>query len=111
MNPSAAKKVLSRERLNIVRTMLRIDLAGEIAANRIYQGQKHAFKGDSNTLGLIDAMHEQEREHLAQLRQLCRLYNVKPSKATPLAHSLSYLVGTYAHISKHSCISVPNDFF
>lgn len=101
MNPLAAKKSFSREQLNIIRTMLRIDLAGEIAANRIYQGQKHAFRGDSSTLNLIDAMHEQERRHLAQLRQLCRVYNVTPSKATPLAHGLSYVVGKHACPLKH----------
>lgn len=87
------KGALNKEQMDKVRVMLRIDLAGEVAANRIYQGQKHGLRNDKATVGIIEEMHAQERRHLTLLKRQSRQYNVQPSKLTLLAHGLSYCVG------------------
>lgn len=50
---STAAATLSREQINRIRVMLRVDLAGEIAANRIYEGQRCVLGHDKETAELL----------------------------------------------------------
>lgn len=84
--------------LERIRIMLKVDLAGETAANRIYQGQKLALKNDRATLEIIDEMHQQEKQHLSRIKDVFRRFNAQPTKLTPLAHGLAFILGMHAPI-------------
>jgi ubiquinone biosynthesis monooxygenase Coq7 len=88
--------------------MLRIDLAGEVAANRIYEGQKCILGRDPEMAKLLKVlllipfislnepfqqMHEQEVEHLRTLNELAWQYNARQTIFTPLAHGIAYVLG------------------
>ncbi|PJF16975.1 hypothetical protein PSACC_03218 [Paramicrosporidium saccamoebae] len=85
--------VLSSEQIDRIRVMLRIDLAGEVAANRIYEGQKLILGKDKRMAELLQHMHDQEKEHLQTLRTLAWQYNARQTLLTPLAHGIAYALG------------------
>lgn len=99
---------LTREQIDRIRIMLRIDLAGEVAANRIYEGQKCILGRDPEMAKLLKVlllipfislnepfqqMHEQEVEHLRTLNELAWQYNARQTIFTPLAHGIAYVLG------------------
>lgn len=84
---------LSREQIDRIRVMLRIDLAGEVAANRIYEGQKLILGKDQKMAELLQHMHDQEKEHLEILKTLAWQYNARQTLLTPLAHGIAYALG------------------
>lgn len=72
--------------------MLRVDLAGEYGAKRIYEGQLSVLgkgpKGD-----LLRHMASQEAEHLATFEKLCAERRVRPTAMHPIWHVAGFALG------------------
>ena len=62
----------------ILDEFLRVDHAGERAAQTIYKGQIAALKNHKDVNTLIEMM-EQEQEHLDKFDELLNQYKVRPS--------------------------------
>ena len=69
----------------VVASMLRVDHAGEIAANTIYEAQADVFGflGKQATKKLMLEMWDNERKHLASACAMLDEYNTRPSALTP----------------------------
>lgn len=76
--------------------MLRVDHAGEVAANRIYQGQLDVLKrlpqAQAST-ALIEEMAEKEAAHLSEFERLILARRVRPTALSPLWDVASYGLG------------------
>lgn len=72
--------------------MLRVDHAGELGANRIYQGQM-AVLGRSDVGPEIQKMWDQEKVHLAKFDELLPAYRVRPSALRPLWDVAGFALG------------------
>jgi ubiquinone biosynthesis monooxygenase Coq7 len=72
--------------------ILRVDLAGEYGARRIYEGQL-AVLGARADAAPIRAMHEQEKRHLETFERLLVERRARPSALTPLWHVAGFALG------------------
>lgn len=72
--------------------ILRVDLAGEYGARRIYEGQLAVLgaRADSEP---IRTMYEQEKAHLATFEKLLVERRARPSALTPLWHVAGFALG------------------
>ena len=72
--------------------ILRVDLAGEYGARRIYEGQLSVLgaRADSES---IRTMYEQEKAHLATFEKLLVERRARPSALTPLWHVAGFALG------------------
>lgn len=77
---------LEPEDRRAVSAMLRVDHAGEIAANTIYEAQADVFgfRGDQTNKKLIYEMWENERKHLSAAEAMLDEYRTRPSALVPL---------------------------
>jgi ubiquinone biosynthesis monooxygenase Coq7 len=78
-----------RERLE---RLLRVDLAGEYGARRIYEGQL-AILGNTKSGPLIKHMYEQEAKHLAYFEEAVPRHRVRPTILQPAWHVAGYALG------------------
>jgi ubiquinone biosynthesis monooxygenase Coq7 len=72
--------------------ILRVDLAGEYGARRIYEGQL-AVLGARADAAPIRAMYEQEKKHLETFERLLVERRARPSALTPLWHVAGFALG------------------
>ncbi len=72
--------------------MLRVDLAGEYGAKRIYQGQL-AVLGDAPAGAAIREMAASEAEHLAWFERELTARGVRPTLLQPFWHVAGYALG------------------
>ncbi len=72
--------------------ILRVDLAGEYGACRIYEGQL-AVLGRRADAEPIRTMYEQEKAHLATFEQLLVQRRARPSALTPLWNVAGFALG------------------
>ncbi|OON17867.1 ubiquinone biosynthesis protein COQ7, partial [Opisthorchis viverrini] len=72
---------LSR-RSALIDRIIRVDHAGELGANRIYQGQLFVL-GKSSVGPIIKEMHDQEKAHLKKFESLIPRYRVRPTALLP----------------------------
>lgn len=73
---------------------LRVDQAGEIAANWIYHGQHVVLgRGDKATGELIQEMWDQEKKHLQVMDKLQLQHNVRPTLLTDVAKVAGFGLG------------------
>jgi len=75
-----------------VARMLRVDLAGEYGATRIYAGQL-AVLGERPAGPLIEKMAAQEQQHLERFEALVADRRVRPTVLTPLWHVAGFALG------------------
>jgi ubiquinone biosynthesis monooxygenase Coq7 len=75
-----------------VERMLRVDLAGEYGATRIYAGQL-AVLGERPAAPLIEKMAAQEQQHLERFEALVADRRVRPTILTPLWHVAGFALG------------------
>ncbi|KZT03403.1 COQ7 protein [Laetiporus sulphureus 93-53] len=107
-NPSAVYLDISKEQDPSVRTTpeqlrkgqrralesaLRVDQAGELAANYIYMGQKAVLGRDPVTGSLIQEMWDQEKKHLAVMNKLQVQHQVRPTMLWNVALVAGYGLG------------------
>jgi len=72
---------------------LRVDLAGEIAANWIYKGQLSVLGTDPSTGPLIQEMWDQEKKHLAVMNKMQAQHRVRPAILTDVAKVAGFGLG------------------
>lgn len=75
-----------------VKSMIRVDHAGEYGALRIYAGQL-AVMGDSPERNTIKHMLEQEQKHFDTFEDIMRTRKVRPTALMPLWHVAGFALG------------------
>lgn len=75
-----------------IASMLRVNLAGEYGAKRIYEGQLAILK-NSPSAPLLEHMKEQELAHLAAFEKWVVENHVRPTLLHPLWHVAGYTLG------------------
>ncbi|KAG7092217.1 hypothetical protein E1B28_008584 [Marasmius oreades] len=78
---------------NELDSALRIDQAGEIAANAIYHGQHFILGRDPVAGPLIKEMWEQEKKHIEVMDKLQVQHNIRPTILTPIARVAGFGLG------------------
>ncbi|KAI8845923.1 ubiquinone biosynthesis protein COQ7 [Chytriomyces cf. hyalinus JEL632] len=84
---------VSHEQLQSIKSMLRVDHAGELAADAIYKGQLATLPRNSPMRATIEHMHEQEKVHLQILNTLVSNNRVRPSVFYPVWYAMGYALG------------------
>ena len=77
----------------ILDSALRIDQAGEIAANAIYKGQMTVLSGDPQVGHLIQEMWDQEKRHLVVMNKLQVQHRIRPTVLTEVAKAAGFALG------------------
>jgi len=75
-----------------VASMLRVNLAGEYGAKRIYEGQLAVLKA-SPSAPLLEHMKDQEEGHLRRFEEWVIKNRVRPTFLQPLWHVAGYALG------------------
>lgn len=75
-----------------LQSIIRVDHAGELGADRIYAGQL-AVLGGGPKGPLIQHMWEQEKRHRAKFEELIVRYRVRPTVMTPVWHVAGWALG------------------
>ncbi|XP_033327958.1 ubiquinone biosynthesis protein COQ7, mitochondrial [Megalopta genalis] len=73
-------------------SIIRVDHAGELGADRIYAGQM-AVLGKTAVGPTIQHMWDQEKVHRAKFEDLIRKYRVRPTVLTPLWNIAGFALG------------------
>ncbi|CAB3241192.1 unnamed protein product [Arctia plantaginis] len=73
-------------------SIIRVDHAGELGADRIYAGQM-AVLGNTAEGPLIKHMWEQEKKHRAKFEELINEYRVRPTALTPIWNVAGFVLG------------------
>ncbi|KAF9792425.1 COQ7 protein [Thelephora terrestris] len=72
---------------------LRVDQAGEVAANYIYKGQLAVFQTDPKYGPLIQEMWDQEKKHLIVMNKMQLQHHVRPTILWEVAQVAGYGLG------------------
>lgn len=75
-----------------IHSMLRVNLAGEYGAKRIYEGQIAVLK-NSPSAPILEHMRDQELTHLNAFENLVIENQVRPTVLQPLWHVAGYALG------------------
>jgi len=84
---------LSPSQRRLLEAALRVDQAGEVAANYIYEGQLAILRHDPATSALIQDMWAQERKHLAVMNKLQVQHQVRPTALWEVAKVAGFGLG------------------
>ncbi|XP_013386887.1 5-demethoxyubiquinone hydroxylase, mitochondrial [Lingula anatina] len=88
----ASSQAKERRRQELLDRIIRVDHAGELGANRIYQGQM-AVLGNSPVGPVIQHMWDQEKEHLKKFEELIPKHRVRPTVMLPLWNVAGFVLG------------------
>ena len=79
----------------IIEKIIRVDQAGEVGAQRIYEGQKLVFKiqKNNNDLKEVSRMAEEEKEHLDYFNNLANERKIQPTKLSPIFEVGAFAMG------------------
>lgn len=91
--PTSKSKPLSDSSKAIVDRIIRVDHAGELAADRIYAGQMSVL-GKTSLGPQIQHMWDQEKGHLAAFEKMISKRRVRPSILFPLWNVAGFVLGT-----------------
>lgn len=72
---------------------IRVNQAGELGANLIYEGQYAVFKSDPRLRPLIRHMWDQEVHHLDTFNKLIAKHRIRPTAMRPLWNIAGYALG------------------
>lgn len=75
-----------------VDSIIRVDHAGELGADRIYAGQM-AVLGNTKVGPTIQHMWDQEKVHRATFEKLIRKYRVRPTALVPIWNVAGFMLG------------------
>ncbi|KIK08133.1 hypothetical protein K443DRAFT_672616 [Laccaria amethystina LaAM-08-1] len=84
---------ISKEQRESLHKALRVDQAGEIAANWIYKGQLVVLGNDPTVGPLIQEMWRQEQKHLMVMDRLQVQHRVRPTVLTEVAKVAGFGLG------------------
>ncbi|KAF8359343.1 clk-1, partial [Pristionchus pacificus] len=79
-------------RNGIINEIIRVDHAGELAADRIYAGQLAVLKNTPSAPS-ISRMWEEEKNHLDEMERLSATHSVSPSILSPIFALAGYTLG------------------
>jgi len=77
----------------ILHRAIRVDQAGELAANTIYQGQLFVLGHDPDVAPVIQDMLEQEKKHAKVMNQLQTQHRVRPTALWEVARVAGFGLG------------------
>lgn len=86
------KRLASHEMSNDIKSMIRVNQAGEYGATRIYAGQLAVLKG-SPVSEILMEMADQEKDHLQKFNRLIIENKIQPTIFQPLWHVGGYVMG------------------
>jgi len=84
---------LTQKQRDILDVALRVDQAGEIAANWIYKGQMAVLGRDRTTGPIIQDMWDQEKKHLTVMDRLQAQHRVRPTALSDVAKMVGFGLG------------------
>ncbi|KAH9927045.1 COQ7-domain-containing protein [Amylocystis lapponica] len=84
---------LTGEQRHTLESALRVDQAGELAANFIYMGQAAVLRRDTVAGPLIQEMWDQEKKHLAVMNRLQLQHRVRPTALWQVARAAGFGLG------------------
>lgn len=76
----------------VLDSIIRVDHAGELGADRIYAGQM-AVLGNSKWGPTIQHMWDQEKEHKAKFEELINKHRVRPTALVPIWNVAGFILG------------------
>jgi ubiquinone biosynthesis monooxygenase Coq7 len=79
----------------LVESIVRVDHAGELAADRIYAGQLAVLRAKSHSgiAPAVQRMWDEEKEHLDTMERLCAKNQVSPTIFSPLCSAAGFALG------------------
>jgi ubiquinone biosynthesis monooxygenase Coq7 len=79
----------------IIEKIVRVDQAGEVGAQRIYEGQKLVFKflKNKSDLNQVSKMAKEEKEHLEYFDNIAQERGIKRTKLAPLFDAGAFMMG------------------
>ncbi|XP_075216730.1 ubiquinone biosynthesis protein COQ7, mitochondrial [Lycorma delicatula] len=77
---------------NEIESMIRVNHAGELGADRIYAGQM-AVLGNTAVGPKIQEMWDQEKAHKAKFEELISKYRVRPTALVPIWNVAGFVLG------------------
>lgn len=83
----------ARRRQSDLDSIIRVDHAGELGADRIYQGQSFVLHNDPKNGPTIQNMWNQEKEHLEELEYMNLKYRTRKSLLEPFWSIGGFLLG------------------
>eukprot|EP00118_Oscarella_pearsei_P027911 m.311404 g.311404 ORF g.311404 m.311404 type:complete len:208 (+) comp68165_c0_seq1:45-668(+) len=83
-------RIRSAERLQRI---VRVDHAGEYAADRIYAGQMAVLGSRSSSASVIQEMWDTEKVHLTEFERVMKEKRVRPTALLPVWHVAGYALG------------------
>ncbi|KIM80906.1 hypothetical protein PILCRDRAFT_822207 [Piloderma croceum F 1598] len=89
---------ISQKQQCILDAALRVDQAGEIAANWIYRGQMAVLGRDRTTGPIIQDMWNQEKKHLIVMNRLQAQHRVRPTILSDVAKVAGFGLGAMTGI-------------
>ncbi|VDC05356.1 unnamed protein product [Peniophora sp. CBMAI 1063] len=103
---SSTPQNLTEKQREALDAALRVDQAGEIAANWIYAGQAAVLGRDKRLGGLIEEMWDQERKHLSVMDKLQVQHQIRPTLLSPVAKVAGFALGaTTALMGKEAAMA------
>ncbi|KAJ3519899.1 hypothetical protein NM688_g9236 [Phlebia brevispora] len=103
---SGTPQDLTSEEKRVLDAALRVDQAGEVAANYIYMGQLAVLGRDRVCGPLIQEMWDQEKKHLSVMNKLQVQHNVRPTILTEVAKIAGFGLGAVtALMSKEAAMA------
>ncbi|KAF8634352.1 hypothetical protein AX15_000964 [Amanita polypyramis BW_CC] len=95
IHPSVATtpEGLTAEQQHTLDSAIRVDQAGEVAANWIYKGQLHVLGRDKIAGPLIQDMWDQEKKHLQVMDELQLQHRVRPTILLEAAKAAGFGLG------------------
>lgn len=79
----------------LIRSIIRVNQAGELGAKCIYEGQLSQKIGKEEKK-IIERMYIQEKNHLSLFNELALKYNVRPTLLTPIWKKLGFSLGAFS---------------
>ncbi|KAG8941775.1 hypothetical protein FRC04_004092 [Tulasnella sp. 424] len=97
---------LTPRQRQVLSQALRVDQAGELAANTIYQGQHFVLGQDRKVGDVIQEMWDQEKRHLKVMNQLQRQHHIRPTALWEVARVAGWGLGAAtAMMSKEAAMA------
>ncbi|KAL4245599.1 5-demethoxyubiquinone hydroxylase, mitochondrial [Abortiporus biennis] len=90
---SSTPQDVTPEQREALEAALRIDQAGEVAANYIYMGQMAILSRDRKTKELLQEMKDQEQKHLDVMNKLQAQHDVRPTVLWEVAKVAGFGLG------------------
>ncbi|KAM0749413.1 COQ7 protein [Meredithblackwellia eburnea MCA 4105] len=95
LRASTEKPNLTPEQKDVIEKIIRVDQAGELGANLIYEGQHFVLKRkrDKKVASLVQDMWDGEKKHIAAFDKLIHQHEVRPTALYPLWKVAGFALG------------------